>query len=559
MTPPAAAIDYATNDFTVDRKDILGRHSASHGFINAIARHVDSDPLYCLVRDPRAGAQFAEHVTRAAGRGRTVKAIHLGNLRALAEPGCVMRYDPAISDLAWQRRVVGQRTFSIVGITHSLSSTAVMDLIGQSLLAPLQPWDALICTSSAAHRTVSGLLERWADYLQERVGGRPRLAMQLPVIPLGVDCDRFAHGPSAERARAELRGELGAGPEDVVVLFFGRLSFHGKAHPAAMARAVETAAAKSVRRLHLLFCGQFPNAGIGKAYREVVHAYAPSVKLHFIEDLGNDDRPGKAWHAADIFLSLSDNIQETFGLTPIEAQAAGLPVVVSDWDGYRDTVIDGETGYRVPTLIPWAGTGQALISAHALGTLTYDRYIGGVSLMTVVDVEAAAQAIARLADDNALRRRMGSAGRRLAESRFDWAVVVRRVRELWGDLAALRQEAEELVPRRRGAPLAPLRDDPFRVFAGFATRKIGAATRVRATGTARDLAAAQQHKANVYLDDFLLPASEIEKLRTAVEGGAGIGEAINSVAGNRVAQALASLSWMAKLGIVSFDDGEQGD
>ena len=31
-------------------------------------------------------------------------------------------------------------------------------------------------------------------------------------------------------------------------------------------------------------------------------------------------------------------MQETFGLTPLEAMAAGLPCVVSDWNGYRDTV-----------------------------------------------------------------------------------------------------------------------------------------------------------------------------------------------------------------------------
>ena len=28
--------------------------------------------------------------------------------------------------------------------------------------------------------------------------------------------------------------------------------------------------------------------------------------------------------------------------------AAGLPVVVSDWDGYRYTVTDGVEGFRIP-------------------------------------------------------------------------------------------------------------------------------------------------------------------------------------------------------------------
>ena len=32
--------------------------------------------------------------------------------------------------------------------------------------------------------------------------------------------------------------------------------------------------------------------------------------------------------------------------------AAGIPVVVSDWDGYRYTVTDGVEGFLIPTLAP---------------------------------------------------------------------------------------------------------------------------------------------------------------------------------------------------------------
>ena len=55
------------------------------------------------------------------------------------------------------------------------------------------------------------------------------------------------------------------------------------------------------------------------------------------------------YNISDVFVSPVDNIQETFGITPIEAMAAGIPQVVSDWDGYRDTVQDGVTGYRIAT------------------------------------------------------------------------------------------------------------------------------------------------------------------------------------------------------------------
>ena len=58
--------------------------------------------------------------------------------------------------------------------------------------------------------------------------------------------------------------------------------------------------------------------------------------------------------AADVAVSLVDNAQETFGLAVAEAMAAGLPLVASDWSGYRDLVRDGIDGYLIPSA--WAAS-----------------------------------------------------------------------------------------------------------------------------------------------------------------------------------------------------------
>ena len=41
------------------------------------------------------------------------------------------------------------------------------------------------------------------------------------------------------------------------------------------------------------------------------------------------------------------NVEE-FGIAAVEAQAAGRPVLAADAGGARETVVEGETGHRVP-------------------------------------------------------------------------------------------------------------------------------------------------------------------------------------------------------------------
>ena len=91
--------------------------------------------------------------------------------------------------------------------------------------------------------------------------------------------------------------------------------------------------------------------------------------------------------AGDIFISLSDNIQETFGLTPLEGMASGLPVIVSDWNGYKDTVKDKENGFRIKTISLNEGYGEDIAYSHMMGALNYDHYIGYASQRIAIDVK----------------------------------------------------------------------------------------------------------------------------------------------------------------------------
>jgi hypothetical protein len=335
---------------------------------------------------------------------------------------------------------------------------------------------------------VERLMDEQGAYLKDRLGAQRIPRPQLPVIPLGVDCARFAPDPAL---RAAQRAALGIADDAIAVLFVGRLSFHAKAHPYPMYLALERAAQLTHKKLHLIQAGWFANDFIEDAFRDGARAFCPSVTAHFL-DARKPEVRFAIWQAADLFSSLSDNIQETFGLTPIEAMAAGLPSVVTDWDGYRDTVQHGEHGFRVPTVAPPPGQGADLADGHAIGIDTYDRYCGYASQFVAVDINATAEAYVALIGNPALRAKMGAAARKAAQSAFDWRHIIARYQELWADLAARRGASAESAPAR-GPIHWPARADPYFLFSDYPSEAISTTHRLERCDFVCDLAAIVAH------------------------------------------------------------------
>ena len=469
MTAPAlgnAAIRFHTSAIRRDDGRLMGLHSANEGFIRAFARHSDLDPYHCLVE----GREHAEEFTRlvkAEKPAAKVRGIDGRSLRGLADPGCISWMDPSFGRMLWRRRALDPRLFSVCGLTHTISSANTMEALAQLLLAPMQPWDVLVCTSEAVRQSVEAQRVAMQDYLRVRLGAAEVKPLKTAVIPLGVDCDRLKRD---EKARRDWRAKLSIADGDVAALFVGRLSFHAKANPYAMYTALQRAQSRTGRRVHLIQAGWFANADIEAAFRDGARDHAPAIAAHFLD--GRDPAVRSfIWSAGDLFVSLVDNVQETFGLAPIEAMAAGLPAVVSDWNGYKDTVRHGEDGFRIPTVMPPQGCGEDLAQRFHAGFDTYDHFIGGVSQAIAVDIDAAADALARLIGDDDLRRRFGEAGRRRALEAFDWGVVIRQHRALWAELAEIRRTAADAVPMGEGAT-NPWLMDPFLMFANYASERL---------------------------------------------------------------------------------------
>jgi len=474
-----AAIYYDPEGFDTSKPKLMGRHAAGEGFIQGFARHANADALYAFTGTRPEYDHFRGMVSAATGAERRTEWLPRNAVERLAEPGGLFVPGPDLETGAWLRRCHDPAAWSLTGVTHTICTHRVMDAIGGLLTAPVEEWDALICTSDAVVRGVQHLLEGHAAYLKERLGAtQTTTRAQLPVIPLGVDWQRFQPGKDGAAVRARLRERHRIGDDDICVLFFGRLSYHAKAHPQPMYLALEAAARATKRKIHLVQAGWFATDGIRDAFQDGARALCPSVRTIYVDGRKPEIRE-RIWLAADIFCSLSDNVQETFGLTPVEAMAAGLPVVASDWDGYRGTVEPGVTGFLVPTAMPPPGAGDEIARRHFADADNYDHYLGNVCQSIAVDTPASTAAFKELIENADLRRRMGEAGRERARSLFDWSVIVRLYQELWTDLAARRAATAAAL---RGRKPVALRADPFAVFAHYATRMLDAECRVEAAG-----------------------------------------------------------------------------
>ena len=412
------------------------------------------------------------------------------------------------------------------------------------------PWDALICTSTAARSVVDAVLEHQGELERWRLGTVIKTRPLLPVIPLGVHTADFAFD---EAQRESARQELGIGPEAVAAIYAGRFSLNGKAHPYAMMCAIQTAADVTGKEVVLILAGHAFNNAIEKVFAEAVATYCPRVRTLFVN--GRDQTLyRRAWAAADLFISLSDSIQESFGITPLEAMAAGLPSVVSDWNGYKDTVRDGIDGFRIRTWTPPPGVGATIAHDYEMGLDTYSSYLARSTMAVAVDLDQLSRRLADLIVDADLRRRMGAAAQARARAQFDWAVVYKCYQALWAEQTAIRMNAAADPATRDWLSRAPRTGadhmGPFDTFAGFPTGHVSAQTRVARTAVTSQIY--QQMRESPLLSYMAVAPALAELVIDGLGGGSVSVEELAQTTGVPMPQMFETLARLAKIGVVAL-------
>jgi glycosyltransferase involved in cell wall biosynthesis len=482
----------------------IGRAVATTSFLQALLRHGDFDRyhLFCpSSATQRALRPVLEDLVGSEAAGR-VDLLHqlelptrLASTRyAVFHCGGWSRYHPR---LAWLRAAPGVHPFPITGMIHSLDT--VDHAMAQFLAAPYGPCDAVACSSTAGREAFQRLLGAVGRRLARPGAAPAAFPGQLPVIPLGVSDEAFAR-----RDRASCRAALALPPAALVLLWVGRLSAQDKADLVPLLRAVRPLA--SGRELRLVLAGGADEANL-KAISAAVGELGLREQVVLAPNV-TDAQKVALLGAADVFVSPVDNVQETFGIAVGEAMAAGLPVVASDWNGYRDLVEHGVTGFLVPTT--WARPPASLTRLRGI----LDAPVGQLAAAQGVAVDQAAltAALGRLAEDPGLRSTLGEAGRKKAQALWTWEAVLRRHVALWRELEVAAQAFRP--PPGEDPDIVDLQD----AFGHYPTRTLDLAATLWLTPSGAEVLAGRTPPPAVYEDlvpllDGVLATALLQGLR----------------------------------------------
>ena len=462
---------YTRRHLGVGAGDREGAGVAHQELLRAVVRFSDAAGFHAFCDGYGVGQQTTDEQAWAELNSlrpdRTVEIHHATELPTLATRERYVFYTSGmlLSPLAVLRESLERGTFPIFMVTHALDLPALF--LGSAQWFA-KPSDRILVSSQAARQTVEALRAAGDDIAQEAVSASAVPRAQLEYIPLGVDTDFLQPGDQRLARRV-----LGLPSDRMIVLYLGRFSLSEKADLGPLLVAF-----RDILRQHpeafLVLAGQEGDEGYGTVLRNMAERLDVRAHVRFMGNFPFFAKP-LIYSAADIFVSPADNIQETFGLSVLEAMACGLPVVASDWSGYRDLVEHGRTGFLIPTYWNPEGLDELPGLAYICHSQVRRRL---VSRQTIVDGGALRSALELLAQDADMRRRFGEAGRRRAEQCFSWPVIVSRHEQMWREAWAELAQYPHRQPRRF--------EDYNRLFGHYATRFLDRSQVVRLTAFGAD-------------------------------------------------------------------------
>ena len=234
----------------------------------------------------------------------------------------------------------------VKGIYHTDFSEQASFIIGDDsvsrLLEEYVRWFYSQCD------TIKVPTKAYIDILELRGYSREKMS----VFPRGIEPDLFS---PVEYARDELELRHNIPKNGINLLYVGRISAEKQ-----VGRIIQIYKRLCIQysNINLIFVGTGPDP----FFREFRESASALPGIHFLGRLPRNQLP-VIYSGSDLMLFPSTT--DTFGMVVLEAQACGLPVIVSDIGGPKEIVINGSTGFVLPAedTESWIQTTSALVTS----------------------------------------------------------------------------------------------------------------------------------------------------------------------------------------------------
>lgn len=457
----------------------LGRSVADKDFLIALLRYGQFDEYHFFCESDQIQADLQKIISEAALSGEQHNKIKTFYLFQLEQQVTSTEYtvfhatDPVIDKLLHMRNTYRcAAPFAVTGYTHTLSSRNLAPAYLLTLMQAPGAYDAIICSSDCGRQVMHKIYAHLSQSFQTAFGRDLDYQGQFPHIPLGINVSTFGR-----LTQAEARQKLGFPLEVKLVLSIARLSPSSKMDYYPLLDVFAQVKHK-IPNSKLILAGGMTEEK--ENYLQELQRYCTEKNIAqdviLYPNFPPEHKP-LLYRAADVFVSPSDNLQETFGLTILEALASELPVVCSDWNGYKELIQDGINGYKIPTILPQNNPNLEHFTLFSLNP----GYV--VSQFTSIDqpqMTARILDILTAADPGIMRQQAAK-----SVQPYDWAQIIPQFETLW---KKLNQQARQNWHPGQYNLAFPLLD----IFSHYSTHTLKDSHHVMITHLGKDVLANKQ-------------------------------------------------------------------
>jgi len=435
---------------------VYGVEVATRGFYKAILRYGSFDEVHFFTFLPR------DNITSEFSSFKHLKIIPrrlLPQYIAKIKYQIFFRSSPFITEIVNLRSRFATQPFPVCGYAFTISYHVLLkEMFLWNYFSSTMTFDSIVSPSRATRSALQNIDRLLKKRILVDFGLNLVRQHRFDYLPLGIDSEKYE---AIGRFRA--RKNLNLPKEKIVILYLGRFSNYDKMVLTPLLSVYKKLISKN-KNLLFIFAGSNAQNKYGLELKKIANEIGILKNAHFYFN-PSERKKMILYAASDIFVSPSDNIQESFGLTLIEAMASGLAVLASDWNGYRDIISHGEDGFLIPTL--WADCVDDISSTSDIfNSWERDHFLLAHSVC--VNMQKMHYYLDLLVNNKNLRINLAYAAQKKIKQKYDWGVLIPRYERLWKRLYLLSRKSK-LMPIGKASLFMP---DYFYCFSHYASRML---------------------------------------------------------------------------------------